>query len=149
MIERELESCYLEITAKNGKHFITGSLYRSPNACEVHIISHIVETVSRVRTEFGKKEIMLGMDHNLDLLKSHVHEPTQRFLDTILELDMWPTITRPSRTTQTTVTLCYVFISKSILISHTLCRGPIHPCRGPILPLARTGTLYGGLVLLK
>ena len=45
--------------------------------------------------------------------------------------------------------LCYVFIWKSILISPTLCRGPIHPCRGLILPLSRTGTLSEGLVLYR
>ena len=53
------------------------------------------------------------MDHNMDLLKSHEHCRTQQFLDTLLNNDLIPTITRPTRITKTSATLIdNVFISK-------------------------------------
>ena len=45
------------------------------------------------------------MDHNLDLLKSSEHRLTQQFLDSLLDLDMLPTIMRPNRITHHTATL--------------------------------------------
>ena len=38
-----------------------------------------------------KKELIIGMDHNLDLLKSSEHKLTQQFLDTLLDLDNYKT----------------------------------------------------------
>ena len=45
--EQELESSYIEITAKNGKHFIIGSLYRAPNTNPSRLIEHISEVNSK------------------------------------------------------------------------------------------------------
>ena len=61
------------------------------------------------------KEIIIGLDHNMDLLKSEIHNPTQKFLDTLMSNDILPTITRPGRITQTTAT----FID-NILVSANL-----------------------------
>ena len=81
--EQELESTYIEITAKNGKHFIISSLYRAPNTDPRTLIEHIFEINSKRKTESGKKELILGMDHNMDLLKSEDHAPTIKFLETL------------------------------------------------------------------
>ena len=62
--------------------------------------NHLQTTVSKIKTEKGTKEMVLGMDHNLDLLKAHIHSKTQRFLDILIEHELLLTITRPSRTTQ-------------------------------------------------
>ena len=62
--EQELESTYIEITAKNGKHFIIGSLYRAPNTNPSRLIEHISEVNSqekvrirneRVNTRYGSQ----------------------------------------------------------------------------------------------
>ena len=45
------------------------------------------------------------MDHNLDLLKSHIHKKTQELLNLSLDLDLFPVITRPTRITHTSATL--------------------------------------------
>ena len=50
-------------------------------------------------------DIVLGMDHNYDLLKSDTHRQTEEFLDQMVNSEMWPTITRPTRITQTSATL--------------------------------------------
>ena len=53
------------------------------------------------------------MDHNLDLLKSNSHVPTQKFLDTILDNGLLPSISRPARVTQQLATLIdNIFISE-------------------------------------
>ena len=55
------------------------------------------------------------MDHNLDLLKSHQHEAMRDFVDSLLELNIFPTITRPTRITQTSATLIdNVFVSSKL-----------------------------------
>ena len=60
-------------------------------------------------------EIIVGLDHNLDFLKSEKHPQTQTFLEFNLDLDLMPTITRPTRVTQKSATLIdNVFISKKL-----------------------------------
>ena len=55
------------------------------------------------------------MDHNLDLLKSGIHRQTQLFLTDLLEKNIYPTITRPTRIWQNTATLIdNVFVSKNL-----------------------------------
>ena len=59
-------------------------------------MQHIDETANKLNSEKEKKELILGMDQNIDLLKSKRHEATGKFLDTILSLKLWPVITRPT-----------------------------------------------------
>ena len=59
---------------------------------------------------------MIGLDHNLDLLKSTKHAPTDRFISANLSLGLVPTITRPTRITRNTATLIdNIFISQTWL----------------------------------
>ena len=111
--EKEVESTYIEITAKNGKHFIISSLYRSPNTPVEPLVTHIREVLTRNRK--SKHEIILGLDHNLDLLKSEQHCLTGLFLDTLLEFNMLLTITRPTRITTNSVMLIdNIFVSEKL-----------------------------------
>ena len=111
--EKLAESTYIEVTAKSGKQYVIGSLYHSPNTTENTLIDHLKETVYKIQTEGQRKEVILGMDHNMDLLKSQHHTPTQHFLQTVLDCNMLPTITRPSRITKNSATLINnIFVSK-------------------------------------
>ena len=57
--------------------------------------------------------MILGMDHNLDLLKRENHKGTHEFLEMMLQHQLYPSVTRPSRVTQMTVTLINnIFISE-------------------------------------
>ena len=60
--------------------------------------------------------VVLGLDHNLDFLKSAVHKSTHSFIDMNLEHDLVPTITRPTRITKSSVTLI-----DNILVSQKFC----------------------------
>ena len=112
-IEKEIESTYIEITAKNGKQFIVGSLYRSPNTPEDPLLNHLREILNKIKTKKSHQEIIFGLDHNLDLLKSDQHNPTSKFLELMLDRSMLLTITRPTKITLNSAALIdNVFIYK-------------------------------------
>ena len=115
MIEKEVESMYVEMTAKCGKHIILGSVYKSPNTNDEKLKTHLMGVCSKIKQEKYNKELVIGMDHNMDLLKGHEHLRTQQFLDILLDSDLIPTITRPTRITNTSATLIdNVFISRML-----------------------------------
>ena len=60
--------------------------------------------LSIVDTE-KQKDIIVGSDHNFDLLKCGIHQQTQDFLNLFLDNDMWPKITKPTRITKSCATL--------------------------------------------
>ena len=57
----------------------------------------MLETITKTH----KGEIVIGVDHNLDLLKASTHKDTQEFLDLNFEYKILPCITRPTRITKT------------------------------------------------
>ena len=61
------------------------------------------------------KHITIDLDHNLDLLKSLVHKPTNLFTEMLLDNGMIPTITKLTRISKTTATLI-----DNILVSEDL-----------------------------
>ena len=61
------------------------------------------------------KEFIVGLDHNLDLLKHHVHLATQDFLKLLYEMKLLPCITRPTRITHNSSTLIdNIFLSPKL-----------------------------------
>ena len=66
-----VESTYVEIRTRSNNNMIVGSLYRPPNTTEKNLCEHINEIIPKIQAETGNKQIILGMDHNLDLLKSN------------------------------------------------------------------------------
>ena len=81
------------MTTKNDKNFVLDSTCRAPNTSEVKLTEHICDVNNKIKLEKGKKELVLRMDHNLDLLKSHEHHRTQSFLNQMLDLGLILTIT--------------------------------------------------------
>ena len=53
----------------------------------------------------NRKEIILGMDHNFDLLKHNTHVPTQKFIELLMENRPMPIITRSTQVTKSSATL--------------------------------------------
>ena len=108
------KSVYVDITAKNGRQIRIGSIYRAPNTDVKKLMEHI-ELVSAKTGQLPNHELILGMDHNIDLLKSNEHTNTRKFLDLILDSGLWPVITRPTRITQRSATLIdNIYISKNL-----------------------------------
>ena len=114
-IKKDSEMSYIEITTKSGKSIVVGSLYRLPNSSDSALIDHIENIITKVKLEKNHKQLILGMDHNFDLLKCNQHRPTKRFLDKMMDLNMLPAITRPTRITSNTATVIdNVFISDQL-----------------------------------
>ena len=105
MVEKEVESCYIEIKTKLGKKIIVGSLYRSPNTKETELINHVQNTIIKCMSAKQDMDIIMGMDHTLDLLKLNNHKGTRLFYDKMVELELVPSITRPTRITNHSATL--------------------------------------------
>ena len=117
--ENITENCFIEVLTKNG-NIIVGSLYRPPYTNETEFLTLIENTLATSKNE--KKELILGMDHNLDLFKYHRHNATEIFLDSLIEHECLPTITRPTRITKTTATqLDNIFISKGLFGNSRSC----------------------------
>ena len=58
---------------------------------------------------------IIGLDHNLDLLKANYHKPTQSFLENVLSNQHVPCITRPTRITKSSATLIdNILVSRDI-----------------------------------
>ena len=97
-----LESCFVEVKNWNS-NLIIGSLYRPPNTDVTNFLDKVHDIIITAQSE--KKQIILGLDHNLDLLKEARHSPTHNFLEMIYDNGLIPTITRPTRITTSTATL--------------------------------------------
>ena len=62
------------------------------------------------------KGIIIGLDHNLDFLKADKHQATNNFVQSNLDFGLIPTVTRPTRITNTSATLI-----DNIIVSQNLC----------------------------
>ena len=106
------EQCYIEIK-NNTEKVIIGTMYRPPSANISEFIKTFSTQIEKINTE--GYECIIGLDHNLDLLKQSVHSKTQEFLECILDHNLLPTITKPTRISKTSATLIdNILISKKL-----------------------------------
>ena len=106
---------------KSNPQKIIGSIYHPPNTRGKDFNEHYQHVIRQLNKE-NKKEIILGMDHNLDLLKYMIHEDTQDFLDINFNENLLLCITSPTHITKTTATLIdNVFISQNLHKSFDSC----------------------------
>ena len=109
------ESVFVEIRSKNGKQIIVGSMYKPPNVNIDQFSNNLSTIVNKIKPKTDKPipEIIIGMDHNMNLLNSATHLPTHDFMETLSNLNLHPTITRPTRITQHSATIIdNIFISE-------------------------------------
>ena len=113
MASASFEHCIIEIKCIT-RNVILVSLYRPPNTSVKSFLSDyaiLVQNLNKVKN----CDVIIGMDHNLDLLKSSWHMDTQKFIELNLESNLLPCITRPTRITKNTATLIdNVLISKNL-----------------------------------
>ena len=86
----------------NGSILCVGEIYRVPNTP----ISDFEITIGQIFPKLKKfKNIVIGSDHNLDLIKSSLHHPTELFLEWLADNSLIPVITKPTRVAYDTSTL--------------------------------------------
>ena len=101
-MDATFEHCIAKIKLKERK-LLVGSLYRVPNTNQLGFLKNYKELVHKLKST--NSEVILGMDHNLDFLKSHLHGNTQSFFNYNLDNDLFPVITHPTRITHSTTML--------------------------------------------
>ena len=85
------ECIFIELTTKQKKTIVIGSLYRPPNTKPNKFISQYKKMIHNIQRD-KHKEIVLGMDHNLNLLKTQIHKDTQEFMDMNFDNNLFPCI---------------------------------------------------------
>ena len=111
----ETECVTLEINLKSGENCIISSMYRPPNSDTSTFLASYNSLVCAMKKE-KPKGIIIGLDHNLDFLKADKHHATNDFIQSNLDFGLIPTVTRPTRITNTSATLI-----DNIIVSQNLC----------------------------
>ena len=97
------ESMMVELkTHKESVYLCT--IYRPPNSSEREFQKNYKRQLNKLSTQQISRPV-IGIDHNLDLLKHDKHRPTHEFIEMNLEHQLIPTITKPTRITRSTATL--------------------------------------------
>ena len=87
-----VESLFIEIKG-NHHNMLIGAIYHPPNTPVGSFLNNYSDMCSKLHKH---KHVIIGLDHNLDLLKSTHHSQTQQFLEITLEANLIPTITEPT-----------------------------------------------------
>ena len=112
---KESECITVDIVLKNGTHCLVSSMYRPPNSDIPTFLASYNSLICAMKKE-RPKGIIVGLDHNLDFLKSSKHCTTNDFIQNNLDFGLIPTITRPTRITKNSATLI-----DNIIVSQNFC----------------------------
>ena len=98
-----LEHVVVELkTDKRNILLVSG--YRPPNTNVRKFLREYKELLQTLCKQ-NDHELIIGLDHNLDLLQSHQHSQTNEFLELNLKKNLLPSISKPTRITNKTATL--------------------------------------------
>ena len=111
----ETECLSVSVSLCNGDTCIFCSMYRPPNSNIQTFLASYNSLISEIKKK-RPSNIIVGLDHNLDLLKSDTHQLTNDFIQNNLDFGLIPTVTRPTHITQSTATLI-----DNIFVSQNLC----------------------------
>ena len=113
IVTDNFEHCIIELKCRK-RNIILISLYRPPNTPVKAFLTDYYKLVHNPN-QLKNCDVVIGMDHNLDFLKSSWHMDTQKFIEFNLDSNLLPCITRPTRITKSTATLIdNVLISKHL-----------------------------------
>ena len=118
----EVENIWYQTKSVNPKHdYIIGVIYRHPGGtvdCLTDFSDQLKETMSKINTE--KTKCIIAGDLNIDGLKIENSNPTKYFFNNILEENFIPSITLPTRITETSVTLIdHLLINEEVIKSQS------------------------------
>ena len=103
------ESLFIEVKG-NQHNLLVGSIYHPPNT-NVCDFTDSYQVLGEKLHKF--KNVLIGLDHNLDLLKTSTHSLMQQFLEATLDTNLIPVITKPTRVTHSSATLIDNILMKS------------------------------------
>ncbi|XP_057290863.1 uncharacterized protein LOC130613552 [Hydractinia symbiolongicarpus] len=103
-LESKLESTFVEILDNNRKNTIVGCIYKHPNMPIPEFINLYLKPFFEVAIKQKQKLILMG-DFNIDLLKCESNHLVDDFLDELYSNFLQPSITYPTRISNTSKTL--------------------------------------------
>ena len=109
-----LENSIFELETKN-RNIILCSLYRAPNTGDKIFLQDYIKLTDQLNKE-QRKNCIIGLDHNLDFLKADLHKNTMKFIESTLDSNLIPVITKPTRITKSSATLIdNIFLSNNLI----------------------------------
>ena len=87
----------------NTSNILIVSGYRPPNSNPKKFMQEYKTVLAKLK-ELKHHELIVGMDHNFDLLKSASNNTTGKFLNLNVDRDLTPCITKLTRVTNKTAT---------------------------------------------
>ena len=97
------EHHYIELKGDH-QSVVLGSIYRPPNTNLDRFMEEYKDSLEQLGN-LKNKELVLGMDHNINLLKHDVHQKTQEFIELNLDVGLLPVITKLTRVRTNSATL--------------------------------------------
>ena len=102
--QKELESTFCELNLKNQPNLIVGCIYKHPGMnMNTFLKNHLNPAMQKILKE--NKDVVLLGDFNIDLLKSGSNIIVNTFIDTLQSFCLLPSISLPTRVTESTKTL--------------------------------------------
>ena len=99
----DLECCAVKIKTDLGA-LVMCSAYKPPNSNNKFFLDQYDTLLKRLRAVYSKS-MLVGLDHNMDLLKHSNHCMTQEFLDVNFNGGLFPLIIKPTRITKSSAIL--------------------------------------------
>ena len=118
MVNDYIESLFVKIS-NNGMVFVIGHVYRPPNSNLVQF----TETLNDILTQVSHMPCYIMGDYNIDLLKHELHQPTEKFLETMYSNSLLPMILKPTRERVTTATLIDNIFTNKYNINDNILQG--------------------------
>ena len=91
IVTEYMENVSIELKLVNAK-IIISSIYRPPNTSQKEFLTNFREFESLVN-KGRNDDWIVGLDHNMDLLKYESNKNTQTFMENLLEMELYPSIT--------------------------------------------------------
>ena len=114
------EQLIVEVKTRKSS-IILMTIYRPPNTNVRDFLKDYQNQVTVIKSKHCHIPIIIGLDHNMDFLKSNTHQITQDFIEFNLECNLIPIINRPTRITRSSATLIDNIIVSSELADDYCC----------------------------
>ena len=113
-----LETCFIELET-NTKNLVFGSIYRPPNTPPDEFIGLFNKLMEKLHTTNPNTGLIIGLDHNMDLIKHRAHKPTRTFVEEIYKEGLIPLITKPTRIAHNSATLIDNILVSNKMVDNT------------------------------
>ena len=106
-IPKIFESLFVKVKLTDSKHLLIGNINRPPQTNILEFTTHLNDILVKIKDDKELKtcELILVGDFNIDLLKTDTHVDTSKYFDTLLENNLLPVISKPTRITHSLATL--------------------------------------------